>query len=76
MCLGSIASAISLRGFERVCVCVGNHQEPWSFVHSQFADAHSPLTSVKSPNGVCQSLGLGLVYGTFKRLNHAHPLKK
>lgn len=35
-CLGSITSAISLQGFELVCVCVcvGNQQEPWSFLHS------------------------------------------
>lgn len=55
MCLGSIASAISLQGCERVCI--GNHQAPWSLVHSQFANAHSPRTSVESLNGACQSLG-------------------
>lgn len=60
MCLGSIASAVS------VCVCVDNKQGPWSLVHSQFANAHSPLTSTESLNGACQSLGLGLVSGTFR----------
>lgn len=43
-----------------VCVCVSKGPE----VHSQFANAHSPLSSAQSFNGAC--LGLGLVYCTFK----------